>query len=70
MKAEQGRVDANWKSPAGMQYQSRLQNDIAVLENILTQLDERTSALQKALECYISCEDNVQKALGRLPNLQ
>jgi uncharacterized protein YukE len=70
MKTQQERVDTNWKSPAGQQYQSRLQNDVVTLDNILKEMNERTDALQKVKDVYIQCEQRIQIALNKLPNLK
>jgi uncharacterized protein YukE len=67
MKSEQARVGANWKSPAGQQYQNRLQNDMAVIDSIVSQLDTRLDSLNKALNCYSACESQIVTALRRLP---
>ncbi|MDR1192867.1 MAG: hypothetical protein LBK98_01670 [Peptococcaceae bacterium] len=67
MKATQGGVAANWQSPAGQQYQNRLLNDMAVIENIVSQLDIRLNSLRKVLDCYNACESQIVAALRRLP---
>lgn len=67
MKAEQNRVNMNWKSPAGQQYQNRLQNDMVTIDNIILQLEKRLGSLQKVLTYYSTCEAQIQTTLKRLP---
>lgn len=68
MERERGDVNANWKSPAGQLYQSRLQNDIGVMDDVLTQTDRHMIALQQVADRYSDCENRVARALRRLPH--
>jgi uncharacterized protein YukE len=63
----QNRVGVNWQSPAGQQYQSRLNTDIRILENIIAQLDRRIDSLRQVISEYETCESRVQNLLRKLP---
>lgn len=67
MQVQRDRVNVHWKSPAGQQYQNRLGNDMATVDNIIRQLEQRLASLQKVVTRYSGCEDRVAAALKRLP---
>jgi uncharacterized protein YukE len=67
MQVQQERVDANWQSPAGRQYHSRLQADMANIANILTQLKRRIGSLRRVQTYYTNCEGEIRIALNKLP---
>lgn len=67
MQAQKNRVDVNWKSPAGQQYQSRLGSDMATIDHIIGLLDARLGSLENVVVRYSSCEDRVAASLRRLP---
>ncbi|MCL1987597.1 MAG: hypothetical protein FWG64_06470 [Firmicutes bacterium] len=67
MTNQQQRIDTNWKSPAGQQYQNRLLDDIATLDNIITQLDRRITALNDVNRVYDEAERNIRVAAQKLP---
>ena len=67
MRAQQERIDANWQSEAGRQYQSRLQDD-------MNDLDHRGRSLMRAINClrrmhgyYTNAESVIQSAASNLP---
>ena len=67
MQTQQQRVGVNWQSPAGRQYQQRLGNDIATVNNVIEQLRRRIASLQRVQAHYSTCENEVRTALNRLP---
>lgn len=67
MIEQQARVDANWQSPAGQQYQSRLQQDMETVYNVIASLDMRIGSLRRVHKHYTSSESETRSALGRLP---
>ena len=67
MREQQSRVDANWQSPAGQQYQGRLQQDMETIYNVIASLDMRIDSLRRVHVHYTNCEGEIRSALGRLP---
>ena len=67
MRDFQNRVDLNWQSPGGRIYQNRLQEDMAALGNIISQLERRVISLRKVQGYYRSAESQVRIAVNRLP---
>ncbi|MCL2287253.1 MAG: WXG100 family type VII secretion target [Firmicutes bacterium] len=67
MRVQQERVDVSWRSPAGQQFQNRLQADMATIDNIINQLMRRIESLRRVHTHYANCENEVRTALGRLP---
>jgi len=67
MREQQARVDANWQSPAGQQYQGRLQQDMETIYNVIASLDMRIGSLRRVHAYYTTCESEIRGALGRLP---
>ena len=67
MEAQRARVDVNWQSPAGRQYQARLRGDMATISHIIQQLDRRLTSLRRVLGHYRNAEDAVRRELNRLP---
>ena len=62
MRAQQARVGHNWQSPAGRQYQKRLQEDMALLNDILGHLHSRIESLRRVQQIYTDAESTIRVA--------
>jgi len=67
MQAQQSRVDVNWRSPAGQQYQNRLQEDMGAIDGIVRFLERHGAALRRVHGHYSSAEQRIRSALSTLP---
>jgi len=67
MDRQRTEIGLNWQSPAGRDYQARLESDIEGIDNVLKELDEQIKALDRADDQYEKCEEEVKRATGRLP---
>ena len=67
MQEQSKRVGMNWRSPAGMQYQHRLVEDLTVLGNILNHLQARIGSLRNVERYYAEAEATISRLAGTLP---
>jgi len=68
MQTQQSNVHANWQSPAGREYQARLEADMTVMGSVVSELNARITSLKRVNSIYAQCESDIQTAMGRLPH--
>ena len=67
LNVQRNNINTNWQSPAGRQFQTRLQQDLASLDRILALLSARIQSLTRLSNFYNQGEQAIANAVLRLP---